>query len=29
MIKECGLSDKDFWMPKPEGQKPIQTKRKP
>ena len=27
MIKECGLTYKDFWMPKPEGQKPIQTRR--
>jgi histidinol phosphatase-like PHP family hydrolase len=29
MIRECGLNDKDFWMPKPDGQKPIQTKRSP
>ena len=29
MIQECGLSYKDFWMPKPEGQKPIQLKRRP
>ena len=26
MIAACGLTYKDFWMPKPEGQKPIQTK---
>ena len=26
MIKECGLTYKDFWMPKPDGQKPIQTR---
>ncbi len=29
MITACGLTYKDFWMPKPEGQKPIQTKRTP
>jgi hypothetical protein len=29
MIQECGLTYKDFWMPKPEGQKPIQTRRRP
>ena len=29
MIQKCGLGYKDFWMPKPEGQKPIQTKRRP
>ncbi len=28
MITACGLTYKDFWMPKPDGQKPIQTKRK-
>ncbi len=28
MIKECGLGYKDFWMPKPDGQKPIQTKQR-
>ena len=27
MIQECGLTYKDFWMPKPDGQKPIQVKR--
>ncbi len=27
MIKVCGLTSKDFWMPKPDGQKPVQTKR--
>ena len=29
MIQECGLGYKDFWMPKPDGQKPVQSKRKP
>ena len=29
MIRECGLTYKDFWMPKPDGQKPIQVRRKP
>ena len=29
MIQECGLTYKDFWMPKPDGQKPIQIKRWP
>ncbi len=29
MISACGLSYKDFWMPKAEGQKPIQTKHRP
>jgi len=26
MIRECGLSWNDFWMPKPHGQKPVQTR---
>jgi len=26
MIKECGLTYQDFWMPKPDGQKPIQKR---
>jgi hypothetical protein len=26
LIEECGLKYEDFWMPKPEGQKPVQTK---
>jgi len=29
MIQKCGLGYQDFWMPKPEGQKPVQTKRLP
>jgi len=29
MIQECGLTYQDFWMPKPDGQKPIQRKRRP
>jgi hypothetical protein len=28
MIRECGLTYQDFWMPKPDGQKPIQRKRR-
>lgn len=28
-IRECGLGWGDFWMPKPDGQKPIQTRRQP
>jgi hypothetical protein len=28
MIRECGLTWTDFWMPKPEGHKPIQERRK-
>jgi hypothetical protein len=28
MIKACGLGYKDFWMPKPEGQKPVQKKHR-
>ena len=27
MIQACGLTYKDFWMPKPDGRKPIQVKR--
>lgn len=27
MIQQCGLRYQDFWMPKPDGQKPIQVKR--
>ena len=27
VIQACGLTYKDFWMPKPDGQKPIQLKR--
>lgn len=26
MIRECGLVPSDFWMPKPNGQKPIQLR---
>ena len=29
MIRACGLTYQDFWMPKPDGQKPIQRKRRP
>jgi hypothetical protein len=25
MIRECGLTPQDFWMPKPDGQKPVQV----
>jgi len=28
MIEECGLTPQDMWMPKPDGQKPVQ-RRKP
>jgi hypothetical protein len=28
MIRAAGLTYRDFWMPKPEGQKPVQTKRR-
>jgi hypothetical protein len=28
MIKACGLTSQDFWMPKPEGQKPIQRAKR-
>jgi hypothetical protein len=27
MIVECGLTPQDFWMPKPDGQKPVQVKK--
>jgi hypothetical protein len=26
MVKECGLTWKDMWMPKPDGQKPVQLR---
>jgi hypothetical protein len=29
MIQECGLTPQDMWMPKPDGQKPVQTRKKP
>ena len=29
MIKTCGLTYQDFWMPKPDGQKPIQRRSRP
>ncbi len=29
MIRQCGLTPQDMWMPKPDGQKPIQTRKKP
>lgn len=29
MIKECGLTWQDLWMPKPDGQKPAQLRTKP
>jgi hypothetical protein len=28
MVKECGLTWKDMWTPKPDGQKPVQVKGK-
>ncbi len=28
MIRECGLTWQDFWLPKPDGQKPIQVRPK-
>jgi len=28
MIRECGLNWQDLWMPKPNGQKPIQVRLK-
>ena len=28
MIQACGLGWKDFWMPQPDGKKPIQTKQR-
>ncbi len=27
MIEECGLTPQDFWMPKPDGQKPVQRRK--
>lgn len=27
MVKECGLAPQDFFVPKPDGQKPIQVKK--
>lgn len=27
MIRECGLKPQDIWVPKPDGQKPIQVKK--
>jgi hypothetical protein len=27
MIEKCGLTPQDFWMPKPDGQKPVQVRR--
>lgn len=29
MIKACGLTPQDMWIPKPDGQKPVQVKRLP
>ena len=29
MIKQCGLTPQDMWMPKPDGQKPVQVKKLP
>jgi histidinol phosphatase-like PHP family hydrolase len=28
MIRQCGLTWQDMWMPKPEGRKPIQVKNR-
>jgi hypothetical protein len=28
MIAECSLTPQDFWMPKPDGQKPVQVRKK-
>jgi hypothetical protein len=28
MVKECGLAREDLWMPRPEGQKPIQVRKR-
>jgi L-rhamnose mutarotase/histidinol phosphatase-like PHP family hydrolase len=28
MIRECGLTPQDMWMPKPDGQKPVQLRKK-
>jgi histidinol phosphatase-like PHP family hydrolase len=27
MVRECGLEWPDMWMPKPDGQKPVQVRR--
>ena len=27
MIKECGLTPQDLWMPKPDGRKPVQVRK--
>jgi hypothetical protein len=27
MVKECGLTAEDMWLPKPEGQKPVQVRK--
>jgi hypothetical protein len=27
MIRECGLTPQDMWMPKPDGQKPVQVRK--
>ena len=29
MIRECGLTAQDFWLPKPDGHKPVQVMRRP
>ena len=28
MVRECGLDWKDMWMPRPEGQKPVQVRQR-
>jgi hypothetical protein len=28
MIQECGLAPQDMWMPKPDGQKPVQIRKR-
>jgi hypothetical protein len=28
MIEQCSLTPQDFWMPKPDGQKPVQVRNK-
>jgi len=28
MIQQCGLTPQDMWMPKPDGQKPVQIRKK-
>ena len=28
MIEKCGLTPQDFWMPKPDGQKPVQVRKR-